>query len=69
MTMKNNEALEVKIAFLEESVATISEEFFSQQKELNELKQQVALLVEKIRTLQNNESTGADFIDEKPPHY
>lgn len=67
--MTNNEALEVKVAFLEETLTTLSEEFYSQQKELLGLKQQMTLLVEKFRTIQDSDNSDAEILDEKPPHY
>ena len=65
----DNEELEVKVAFLEDALATLSDEHYSQQKELEELKQQMALLVEKFRNSQNNDSSEAQLVDERPPHY
>jgi len=63
------EDLQVKVAFLEESLSQISDEFFTQQKELEEVKKQQILLVEKLRNLQNADQERVDIIDEKPPHY
>ena len=65
----NNEELEVKVAFLEDALSTLSDEHYSQQKELDELKKQMTLLVEKFRNIQNNDSSEAQVLDEKPPHY
>ncbi|MBX2847544.1 MAG: SlyX family protein [Acidiferrobacterales bacterium] len=67
--MANSEELEVKIAFLEEALATISEEHFAQQKELRQLKEQMDLLVKKVRNIQNNDSSETEVVDETPPHY
>lgn len=67
--MTSNEQLEVKVAFLEEALATLSDEHYAQQKELDELKRQMALLVEKFRNLQNSDNSEAQVLDEKPPHY
>jgi len=63
------EDLQVKVAFLEESLSQISDEFFTQQKELEEVKKQQILLVEKLRNLQNTDQEHIDIVDEKPPHY
>lgn len=67
--MNSKEALEVKVAFLEETVSTMSEEFFVQQKELEELKKQMNLLVEKLKLIQSSDKESAEILDEKPPHY
>ena len=67
--MNSKEALEVKDAFLEETVSTMSEEFFVQQKELEELKKQMNLLVEKLKLIQSSDKESAEILDEKPPHY
>ena len=63
------EDLQVKVAFLEESLSQISDEFFTQQKELEEVKKQRILLDEKLRNLQNTDQEHIDIVDEKPPHY
>lgn len=65
----NNEELEVKVAFLEDALSTLSDEHYSQQKELDELKKQMTLLVEKLRNSQNSDNSEAEVFDEKPPHY
>lgn len=65
----NNENLEVKVAFLEDSLATLSDEFFAQQKELDKLKSQVTLLVEKLRNVQQADDNPSEVLDERPPHY
>lgn len=67
--MSNTEALEVKVAFLEETVTTLNDEFFIQQKELEQIKKQMALLVEKLRGAQNDDQDTAGILDERPPHY
>ena len=67
--MTTNEQLEVKVAFLEEALATLSDEHYAQQKELNELKKQMTLLVEKFRNNQNSDNSEPELLDERPPHY
>ena len=67
--MTSNEELEVKVAFLEEALATLSDEHYAQQKELDELKKQMILLVEKFRNSQNNDNSEQQVVDETPPHY
>ena len=61
--------LQVKVAFLEDAVAKLSDEFYLQHKELRELKQQHAVLVEKLRGTQNGDSGQGEILDEPPPHY
>jgi len=67
--MSKTEDLEVKIAFLEETVTALNKEFFTQQKELEEVKKQMALLLEKMRTVQSDHQEPLAVDDEKPPHY
>ena len=67
--MNDNEQLQVKIAFLEDTVSSLSDEFYTQQKELDELKQQMTLLVEKLRNVDNGNHSEAEILDEQPPHY
>jgi len=67
--MNDNEQLQVKIAFLEDTVSSLSDEFYTQQKELDELKQQMTLLVEKLRNVDNGNHSEAEMLDEQPPHY
>ncbi len=61
--------LQVKVAFLEDSLSKMSDEFFIQQRELEDLKSKYAALVGKLRSVQNTQTDVADLIDERPPHY
>ena len=61
--------LEVKIAFLENALNELSEEFYRQQKEFADLKQQYLKLIEKLRDIQGTDTAPAEVIDERPPHY
>lgn len=63
------EELQVKVAFLEDAMTKISDEFYLQQKELFELKQQYAALVDKLRNSQAGDNQAAEVLDETPPHY
>lgn len=70
MLMSNNlEELEVKVAFLEESLSQLSDEFYRQQKELDVLKSSYVGLLNKLRGIQDSEPNSAEILDEKPPHY
>ena len=66
---KNLQELEVKVAFLEESLSQLSDEFYLQQKELNVLKSNYINVVNKLNTMRDNESGNSEVLDEKPPHY
>lgn len=68
-SQKSIEDLQVKVAFLEESLGQLSDEFYRQQKELDVLKSNYSVLLNKYRSLQDNESGSAEILDEKPPHY
>lgn len=61
--------LEVKVAFLEDSLQKLSDEFFTQQREMEQLKTKYATLVNKFRDLQGAGDDGVESHDERPPHY
>ncbi|NND82433.1 MAG: SlyX family protein [Gammaproteobacteria bacterium] len=63
------EELQVKVAFLEDAVAKLSDEFYLQSKQLQALRQQHAALVDKVRNTQNSDSGQGEVLDEPPPHY
>lgn len=63
------QVLQVKVAFLEDSIAKLSDEYYQQQRELENLKQQFRLLLEKFNVVSSNSTQGVDISDEKPPHY
>lgn len=70
MWMSNSiNELEIKVAFLEDTLAKLSDEFYQQQRELDSLKAQYDGLINKVRTLGDNESASTDVLDERPPHY
>lgn len=69
MSDKSIEELEVKVAFLEDALAQLSDEFFLQQKELDELKGLYTMLLDKFRSVNSVENTETDIQDERPPHY
>ena len=61
--------LEEKIAFLEDNLSTMSDEFFAQQQKLDEVKEKLVLLAEKMRGIQSTGTEPQEILDEKPPHY
>ena len=72
--MKNSdlsavEEMQIKIAFLEDSLAKLSEEYFTQQKEIQRLSLTVDALIDKLNTVQNDSDDGGLSIEERPPHY
>lgn len=62
------EELEVKVAFLEDALTKLGDEFYLQQKELHKLRAQVSGLVEKLDSRDGDDSP-AEILDERPPHY
>ena len=61
--------LQIKVAFLEDSLSKISDEFFVQQREIEDLKGKYAGLVLKMRGAQNDDQSQLEMVDERPPHY
>ena len=68
-TDKDFEDLQVKIAFLEESLIHLSDEYYRQQKQLDTLKNQYALLSERVKNQSGDDSGVAETEYERPPHY
>ena len=69
--MTNNifEALEVKVAFLEDALSQLSDEHYQQQKEIEKLKKQYLILVERLTHQDSDNGTETQVEDERPPHY
>ncbi len=63
------DSLEMKIAFLEDTLEKLSDEFYKQQTQVALLKAQQAKLVEQIRTANDANNGEANSSDERPPHY
>lgn len=61
--------LQVKVAFLEDALSELSDEYFTQQKELQYLSIKVNALIGKLAESDNTEQQGEIMLDEKPPHY
>ena len=61
--------LQVKVAFLEDALAKLSDEYFTQQKELQQLSLTVDALIDKLASTQSGETQNDVVVDERPPHY
>ncbi|RBP49316.1 SlyX family protein [Arenicella xantha] len=61
--------LQVKVAFLEDAMVKLSDEYYAQQRELAELKSKYASLVVRMRSLPSQEDGDSHSSDERPPHY
>ena len=61
--------LEMKIAFLEDALEKLSDEFFAQQKQISVLQYQQTKLISQIQTLNEVSATNETVAEEKPPHY
>lgn len=61
--------LQVKVAFLEDALAKLSDEYFEQQKEMQQLSLTVDALIDKLSTSQDSEAQDSEASDERPPHY
>ena len=67
MNDESLEQLESKIAYLERSMAELSDVVFRQQKEIQLLEIQFKALRERLGTL--SAETAPTFEQERPPHY
>ena len=66
---KSVEELEIKVAFLEDALSKLSDEFYLQQRDLEDIKAQQTALVDKLNNSSGNDDMRADALDERPPHY
>ena len=62
------EAIEVRIAFLEQANAQLSDTIIAQQHEIAALRQQLSSLLQRLEAEQSA-PTAYTAEDEKPPHY
>lgn len=69
MSIVKTDELEMKVAFLEDALEKLSEEFFTQQKQLGLLQSQHEKLIQQVRTLNEGSNQEHSIMDEKPPHY
>lgn len=61
--------LEEQIAYLQHETLQMSDELYSQQKDLSALKKLIFNLEKRINDFENNHETIMVKKDEKPPHY
>lgn len=61
--------LQVKVAFLEDALAKLSDEYFAQQKELRQLSLTVEALIDKLASADSADSQSDVVVDDRPPHY
>jgi len=62
--------LEEQISFLQHEISQMSEELYSQQKEIKILKQEISkLLIKRINELDSGVESNVIKDDKKPPHY
>ena len=66
---KEIQDLQVKVAFLENTLSKISDEYYQQQRDLENLKRHYKVLMEKLNMVSSSGTQVSDFSDEKPPHY
>lgn len=60
--------LETQVAFLQDSLDTLSGEFYEQQKTIDLLLLKINQLKDKVRVLDDAKEQGG-IVDERPPHY
>ncbi len=63
------EELEFKVAFLEDALSKLSDEHYQQQRELDTLKNQLALMSDKLKGGFDKDDSHHHVEDERPPHY
>lgn len=61
--------LEEQIAFLQHEVSQISDELYSQQKEVTVLKKKILNFEKRINELESSDEADMGLVDKKPPHY
>lgn len=61
--------LQVKVAFLEDALGKLSDEFYAQQKELADLKVKYAKVLTRLREHSAQGNDSASMQHERPPHY
>ena len=66
---KSVEELEIKVAFLEDALSKLSDEFYLQQRDLENIKAQQIALIDKLNSSSDDDSSQSAVLDERPPHY
>lgn len=59
--------LQTRLAFQDKTIAELNDVIADQQKQLDQLRQQLTHVNDRLKVLE--ESTGSHHGDEKPPHY
>ena len=66
---KSVEELEIKVAFLEDALSKLSDEFYLQQRDLENIKAQQIALIDKLNSSSDDDLSQSAVLDERPPHY
>lgn len=61
--------LQVKVAFLEEALSELSDEYYQQQKLLDKMAAMIERLNNKLDERASEGLEASSDVDEKPPHY
>lgn len=69
MTTEALERIEIKIAFLERANSELSDVVFRQQRDIEALRDKVAVLAARMQAVHESEVTPRTPEDERPPHY
>lgn len=69
MTTEALERIEIKIAFLERANSELSDVVFRQQREIEALRERIAVLADRMQASRESEITQRMPEDERPPHY
>jgi len=65
----NSAELEIKLAFVEQALQKLSDEFYQQQQEINLLKKQNKVLQNQLDSMNESLQDSPVVVDDKPPHY
>jgi uncharacterized coiled-coil protein SlyX len=69
MTTEALERIEIKIAFLERANSELGDVVFHQQRDIEALRDQIAVLAARMQASGESEITPRTPEDERPPHY
>ena len=69
MTADALETLQIKMAYLEHSNAELSDVVSRQQRDIESLRDQIAVLAVRLQALRESEVISRNPEDERPPHY
>lgn len=60
--------LETRLAFQEDTIATLDDVVTRQQRQIDKMLQQIAILKERVERREGADESASD-VDERPPHY